>query len=101
MKFHDYKRERKERGSCEFFTIPNALLRPAHDWCMFLLKRIPMDGASIKKGLYGGKRTLFSFDLSSATDRLILTFQKLLIEKLFKKECVEAWVDGIAIKVGT
>ncbi|PWA82978.1 hypothetical protein CTI12_AA174170 (chloroplast) [Artemisia annua] len=26
---------RKDRGSCEFFTIPNALLRPTHDWCIF------------------------------------------------------------------
>lgn len=43
-------------------------------------------GLSIKKGLYGGKRTLFSFDLSSATDRIPLAFQKLLIEKLLKKE---------------
>lgn len=65
------------------------LLRPAHDWSMSLLRRIPMDGTFDQERPLRrliGKRTLFSFDLSSATDRIPLAFQKLLMEKLFKKE---------------
>lgn len=35
-------------GKTRIFAIPNAvkqaLLRPAHDWCMSVLRLIPMDG---------------------------------------------------------
>lgn len=53
------------------FTIPNglkqALLRPAHDWCMEVLKLIPMDGTLDLQ--------FFSYAFYSATDRFPLNVQ--------------------------
>lgn len=55
------------------FAIPNAfkqaLLRPAHDWSMSVLRLIPMDGTFNQTGPLAKLstiKTLFSFDLSSA-----------------------------------
>lgn len=86
-------------GKQRVFAIPNAfkqaLLRPAHDWCMDVLRLIPMDGTYNQvKPLDRLKRlkTLFSFDLSSATDRFPLAIQGMLVEALFNLTTAFAWV---------
>lgn len=48
------------------------LLRPVHDWCMSVLKRIPMDGTFNQTAplmRLVGSTDCYSYDLSSATDR--------------------------------
>lgn len=89
-------------GKTRIFTIPNglkqALLRPAHDWCMDVLRGIPMDGTLDQSKpisrLVGRCMHLFSFDLSAATDRFPLVFQSLIIEKLFNQAIHRAWISG-------
>ncbi|GAB2303191.1 hypothetical protein Dimus_037186 [Dionaea muscipula] len=80
--------------------VNQSLLKPVHDWSMRVLSHIPMDGTFNQYDpihrLQTSKvlRHCSSFDQQSATDRFPLTFQKLLIEKLFNKECVEVWVES-------
>lgn len=52
--------------------VKQLLLRPIHDWAMTLLRDIPCDGTYNQTAplrYLVGKSKLFSFDLSSATDR--------------------------------
>lgn len=67
------------------------LIQPAHDWCMSVLRLIPMDGRSVTTGLKG-RSSLFSFDFSSATDRFPLAVQGLIIEAKFNRLTAFAWV---------
>ena len=62
-------------GKERVFAIPNAfkqaLLRPAHDWCMTVLRLMPMDGTYDQTRplrRLSSVRQLYSFDLSVATD---------------------------------
>lgn len=58
---------------------------------MSVLRLIPMDGRSVTTGLKG-RSSLFSFDLSSATDRFPLAVQGLIIEAKFNRLTAFAWV---------
>lgn len=76
-------------GKVRVFAIPNALkqalLRPAHDWCMKILRMLPTDGTfnqTAPLGRLSKLKSLRSFDLSSATDRFPLAIQGVLIEAL-------------------
>lgn len=86
-------------GKVRVFAIPNsfkqALLRPAHDWCMSILKGIQMDGTydQVRPLRRISKlRRLFSFDLSSATDRFPLSVQALTINSIFDPLTAYSWV---------
>lgn len=72
-------------------NFKKGLIQPAHDWCMSVLRLIPMDGRSVTTGLKG-RSSLFSFDLSSATDRFPLAVQGLIIEAKFNRLTAFAWV---------
>lgn len=95
------------RRKVRIFAIPNALkqalLRPAHDWCMRILHIIPQDGTFdqhtpmrwIEKC-----SCLRSFDLSSATDRFPLLFQRAVIESLFNRVVAHVWTfSGLEVNV--
>lgn len=94
-------------GKVRVFAIPNALkqalLRPAHDWCMEVLSRIPMDGTFDQlKPLSRLRKTccLFSYDLSSATDRFPLNVQAVIISAIWNYEVAFAWVvSGLGTNV--
>lgn len=98
-------------GKTRIFTIPNslkqALLRPAHDWCMEVLRTIPQDGtfdqhAPIHRLLSRGLRHFSSFDLSAATDRFPLSFQSIIVAALFNKATHRAWIkSGLLTNVFT
>lgn len=86
-------------GKVRTFAIPNSvkqsLLRPAHDWCMSVLRRIPMDGTynqSAPLRRISNLSTFRSFDLSSATDRFPLMVQAELIVALFNGLVAYSWV---------
>lgn len=57
-------------------------------------------GLSIKKGLYGGKRTLFSFDLSSATYSIHPLPQKKSNSPCFRKVVFQVGIpQGVAFSI--
>lgn len=98
----------KEEGAGKvrvFVAIPNALkqalLRPAHDWCMKILRMLPTDGTfnqTAPLGRLSKLKSLRSFDLSSATDRFPLAIQGVLIEALFNLTNAFAWVrSGLGV----
>jgi hypothetical protein len=62
------------------------VLKPLHSWIFSVLRRIPMDGTFNQLGpikAYPNKGPIWSFDLSAATDRLPLSFQKRILAHLF------------------
>lgn len=66
-------------GKTRIFAIPNsfkqALMRPFHDWCMSVLKKMKMDGTYNQLGPLERLKSVKKFDsfyLSSATDRFPL-----------------------------
>jgi len=73
------------------------ILAPIHKWIFRFLSRLPMDGTmnQLKPlGLYPGKGTwIASYDLSAATDRLPIVFQKKIMEILFSDTVAQAWTD--------
>jgi len=73
-------------------------LRPLHDWIFGVLKEIPQDGtfdqlrpikALLKKVQPGC--TIYSYDLSAATDRIPVEIQRLLLAQIFGEEYSVAW----------
>lgn len=77
-------------GKRRIFAIGNyvnqRLLRPVHEWCAEVLRRLSCDGTfdqtrPLKRLV--GKMECFSFDLSSATDRWPLVVQFEVFQYLF------------------
>lgn len=75
-------------------------LRPLHDWIFGVLKEIPQDGtfdqlrpvkALLKKVQKG--TTIYSYDLSAATDRIPIVIQELLLAQIFGHEYARAWTN--------
>jgi len=73
-------------------------LRPLHDWLFSILKEIPQDGTFdqlkpvkrlIKK--VGPDTTFYSYDLSSATDRIPIEIQCRLLAAVFGEDFAEKW----------
>jgi len=77
--------------------ITQWVLKPLHDWIFSVLKLIPMDGTHDQlkpiNRLYRENKFkgLYSFDLSSATDRLPVSIQELLLIPLLGVEGAELW----------
>jgi len=71
-------------------------LYPLHKVILYVLSKYSMDGTfnQVQPLEYlKGSKQLYSLDLSSATDRLPISVQRLLIEKLFKnKDLADKWV---------
>lgn len=75
-------------------------LRPLHDWVFSLLGEIPQDGTfdqlkPIKRLIKKIKpdTVVYSYDLSSATDRIPIGIQKLLLGGVFGEEFAQRWAD--------
>lgn len=73
-------------------------LRPLHKFIMGILKRIPTDGTydQLKpvKALLARvpmSQTIYSFDLSAATDRLPLALQQSILGAIYGGEFAKAW----------
>lgn len=73
-------------------------LRPLHDWIFGVLKEIPQDGTFdqlrpikvlLKKVQPG--TTIYSYDLSAATDRIPVEIQRLLLAQIFGHDFSVAW----------
>jgi hypothetical protein len=63
-------------------------LKPLHSWIFSVLKKISMDGTFNQLRplkAYPKKGSVWSFDLSAATDRLPLSFQKEILSIIFSK----------------
>ena len=76
-------------------ALKQALLRPAHEWAMSVLRTIPQDGTydqtrPLKR--LSRVKTLFSYDLSSATDRFPLWLQSMIVSGLFNLTASFSWV---------
>jgi hypothetical protein len=81
-------------------SMTQSLLSPLHDFMFSLLRLIPNDGtfdqeASIlrsrDKALAAGKA--FSFDLSSATDRLPVKLTEKILSRIFSDDFAASWVS--------
>lgn len=74
-------------------SISQSVLRPLHDACFDLIKTIPNDGTfnqdlSVKRSIEKSDKygCAYSFDLSSATDRLPRVLTGFILENLFALE---------------
>jgi hypothetical protein len=77
-------------------SVRQALLRPLHLWFMSALRSIPSDGTFNQlKPLYALRdlkiKNLYSFDLTSATDRFPIFLQSVLLQGLFGPYISLAW----------
>lgn len=73
-------------------------LKPLHDWLFSVLREIPQDGtfdqlAPVKRLLSKVKldQTIYSYDLSAATDRLPVLIQAQMLSLIFGKRFASAW----------
>ncbi|ASL68498.1 RNA-dependent RNA polymerase [Ocimum basilicum RNA virus 2] len=87
-------------GKVRVFAIPNPIfqrfLKPLHDWEMSVLKQLDTDGTYDQlRPLHRlkGKRVLYSFDLSAATDMFPKVLSASMLSGLFGDEFGAAWYD--------
>lgn len=73
-------------------------LRPLHDWIFGVLKEIPQDGTfdqlrPVERLLRKVQKdtTIYSYDLSAATDRIPVVIQELLLAQIFGEVFASAW----------
>lgn len=73
-----------------------SILEPIHNHVFSILKQIPNDGcfdqaAPLKRLMAKKIKDIYSFDLSSATDRLPIDIQCQVLEMLYNKSIADAW----------
>jgi hypothetical protein len=75
-------------------------LHPLHEWIFGLLKEIPQDGTfdqlkPIERLMKRVKpeTVFYSYDLSSATDRIPVLIQQILLAEVFSPEYAQAWKE--------
>lgn len=86
-------------GKVRVFAMVDPLtqwvLNPLHKNLFKILKRIPMDGTfnQLKplERVPFGLKPLYSYDLSSATDRLPLSLQKIILKEVYGQEFAQNW----------
>jgi hypothetical protein len=73
-------------------------LKPLHNWIFDQLRSIPQDGTfdqlkPVKRLLrkVGNDTTIYSYDLSAATDRIPVVMQEVLLAQVFGKPFAKAW----------
>jgi hypothetical protein len=73
-------------------------LKPLHNWIFDLLRSIPQDGTfdqlkPVKTllGKVSNDTTIYSYDLSAATDRLPVVIQELLLAQVFGESFAKCW----------
>jgi len=76
-----------------------------HDYLSEILRSLPNDGtfdqeASFKRSLRkaGTSKKAFSYDLSSATDRLPVEIQEVLLNYLFKSDLGTCWRQLLTLR---
>lgn len=86
---------KEEPGKVRVFAMVDCVtqwvLRPLHDWIFAILKLIPQDATfdqeagvqKILEKIQSGQLTVFSLDLSAATDRLPVLLQARLLDFIF------------------
>lgn len=77
-------------------VITQSILYPLHKWIFSLLERIPQDGTFDQRNPIellnsSGHKTYYSYDLSSATDRLPLALQQALLEAILGEGTARNW----------
>jgi hypothetical protein len=77
-------------------VVTQSIFKPLHDFIFSILKRIPQDGTfdqnspiTLIQGL--GRKDIFSYDLSAATDRLPLALQSALLGWLLGEKVARTW----------
>lgn len=75
-------------------------LYPLHKWLFSILKEIPQDGTfdqlrPIERLLkrVNSRQIIYSYDLSSATDRIPIRIQQLLLAEVFGKDFAQRWAQ--------
>jgi hypothetical protein len=73
-------------------------LYPLHEWLFKILKEIPQDGTfdqlrPVERLLkrVDEQTTIYSYDLSSATDRIPIKIQEILLAEVFGEDFAQAW----------
>jgi hypothetical protein len=73
-------------------------LKPLHDWIFSILEEIPQDGTfdqlkPVKRLLkkVSNDTTIYSYDLSAATDRIPVVIQELLLAQVFGESFAKSW----------
>jgi hypothetical protein len=73
-------------------------LKPLHNWIFDLLRSIPQDGTfdQLKPvnrllKVVGNDTTIYSYDLSAATDRIPVVIQEYLLAQVFGKSFANCW----------
>jgi len=77
-------------------VLTQSILHPLHEWIFLLLKEIPQDGTHNQRRPIEllnslGIKELFSYDLSSATDRLPLAIQQAILEPVLGERVASLW----------
>jgi len=73
-------------------------LKPLHTWIFSILREIPQDGTfdqlkPVKRLLkiVGPDQTIYSYDLSAATDRIPVLIQGLILAQIFGRQFASCW----------
>jgi hypothetical protein len=84
--------------------LTQSILYPLHKWIFSLLERIPQDGTFDQRRPIEllnsvGYKSYFSYDLSSATDRLPLALQQALLEAILGEKTAANWATLLVGRV--
>jgi len=79
-------------------VLTQSMFYPLHKWIFSILERIPQDGtfdqrAPLENLNSLGLKTYFSYDLSSATDRLPLALQQALLGAILGQKVASLWAS--------
>lgn len=87
--------ESKTRVIAIFDYWSQTALKPLHDYFMRVLSRLESDRTFDQNQHFSASpgHQFHSLDLSNATDRFPIGFQKVVIEEIFGKEYAQAWQD--------
>jgi hypothetical protein len=77
-------------------VVTQSILKPLHDWIFQVVKKLPMDGTfdqtrPIDLLSQTGCKDVYSYDLSSATDRLPLALQEGILGWLLGEKVARMW----------
>lgn len=77
-------------------VVTQSILKPLHDWIFQVVKKLPMDGTfdqtrPIEILNMKGHKDIYSYDLSSATDRLPLALQEGILGWLLGEKVARLW----------
>lgn len=85
-------------------VVTQSILKPLHDWIFSIVKELPMDGTfdqtrPLDLLSQAGHKEIFSYDLSSATDRLPLALQEALLGWILGEKVARLWASLLVNRV--